>query len=133
MRHHSAFQTLEQSTTTAIALAEADANAETDANGVISDLESLHQAVLSRIRERHAALCDRADAWENYKLSLTKLLSWLDTAEKERNRLELRQIQEHGIHFCPYQTASMTFHAACILKELPNLDAVTRHVFETRP
>jgi len=103
VRHHTAFQTSEQSTaaaSTAVATDEENANANPDTNQMVCDLESLHQAVLSRIRQRHNALCDRADAWENYKLSLAKLLSWLDTTEKERNRLELRQIQEHGIQFC---------------------------------
>ena len=88
VRHHSAFQTVELST--------AADEANSDTKEIISDLGSLHEAVLTRIRERHAALCDRADAWEIYKSSLAKLLSWLDNAEKEKNRLELRQIQEHG-------------------------------------
>lgn len=64
---------------------------------VAGNLQDLHQAILSRIRQRHAALCDRAMAWEQYRSALSKLLTWLDAAERERKHLVLRQIQEHGL------------------------------------
>lgn len=64
---------------------------------VVGNLQSLYQAVLSRIRDRHAALSDRASAWEHYRSALSKLLTWIDAAERERKNLALRQIQEHGL------------------------------------
>lgn len=79
MRHHSVFQPT------------------SEADGAACSLESLHEALLTRVRRRHAALCDRVAAWEQYRAGLSKLLAWLDAAERERKNLVLRQVQEHGL------------------------------------
>ena len=62
-----------------------------------SSLQSVHQAVLSRIKERHNSLNERVEAWEQYRSSLGKFLSWLDNSERDRKRLKLRRLQEHSL------------------------------------
>lgn len=96
IRHHSVFQST-QSSNEAREVQGAEPTEEVIEPKVACNLQGLHQAVLTRIRLRHAALSDRALAWEQYRSSLSKLLTWLDAAERERKHLVLRQIQEHGL------------------------------------
>ena len=88
VRHQSAFHPTESQT---------EMVADPEQREFNSNLGNLHQVVLSRIRSRHSALCDRAAAWENYRTSLAELLAWLDAAERERKLLVFRQIQEQAL------------------------------------
>lgn len=72
-------------------------SAKDETDQVPCSLHTLHAGLLTRIRQRHGALCDRAAAWEQYRTALSKLLTWLDAAERERKNLVLRQVQEHGL------------------------------------
>ena len=96
IRHHSVFQST-QSKSEVREVEPARPTEELVEPEVACNLQGLHQAVLARIRQRHAALSDRALAWEHYRSALSKLLTWLDAAERERKHLVLRQIQEHGL------------------------------------
>ena len=106
MRHHSAFQSIQsreknrsedemdgEESSPDVTLTQSNV----DDDNIVCNLPHIHQAVLSKIRHRHAALSDRALAWEQYRSDLTKLLCWLDGTERERKHLALRQIQEHGL------------------------------------
>ena len=95
-----------------------------------SNLQGLHQAILSRIRQRHAALSDRALAWEQYRCALSKLLNWLDAAERERQHLVLSQIQEHGLPTALHQVEVLLDKIGQGQKVQSELDRVARQLLK---
>lgn len=62
-----------------------------------NSLTNLHNETLSRIMDRHNEVQTRLDAWEKYKEDQNKLLNWLKSIEKERERLQLRYMHIRGI------------------------------------
>ena len=94
LRHHSAFH----ATLSNAERSGGDDDHHRENAPVMSSLQALHQESLARIRDRHAALEERAQVWQEYRASLTKLLDWLDAAEREKKRrLEVRRLQEHSL------------------------------------
>lgn len=76
-------------------------------------LTNLHNETLARIMERHTEVKDRIQSWDSYRKNLVKLLAWLNSAEKDKGRLQLRYLHLRRI-------PKILARIECLLDKVPN-------------